>query len=124
MSDQYGSQPPQYGQQQYGQPQYGQPYSSAPGGGQQDPGQTLGIVALVASIASFFIVPLIGSIVGIICGRMARTKSREAGFGDNALGKWGFIIGIISLILAVVGIIFGIIIAIIGISSAGMSAGY
>lgn len=99
--------------------QYSQPAGTA---GQQDPGQTLGIVSLIASLSTFIGFAIIGPIVGIICGKMARTKSREAGLADNTLGKWGFILGIIFLILGLLGVILAIIIAVVAAGSASVSS--
>ncbi len=65
---------------------------------------------------------MIGPIVGIILGKMARTKSREAGLPDNTLGKWGFILGIIFLILGLLGIILAIILGVIAAGSASYSS--
>ncbi|GAA4386318.1 hypothetical protein [Brevibacterium pityocampae] len=52
---------------------------------------------------------------------MARTKSREAGLPDNTLGKWGFILGIIFLILGVLGVILAIVIAVVAAGSASVN---
>lgn len=101
--------------------QYSQP-AGAPGAGQQDPGQTLGIISLIASLSTFIGFAVIGPIVGIILGKMARTKSREAGLPDNTLGKWGFILGIIFLILGLLGIILAIILGVIAAGSASYSS--
>lgn len=124
----YGSQPDPYGAQptygqpaapQYAQPQITQPAYGQPGYGQptyaavtaEDPGQTLGIVALVMA----FVFP----IAGIILGVLSRNKSREAGLPDNALGKWGLILSIVFIALGVVAIVlyFVFIFVIIGVSA-------
>ncbi len=99
-----GHEPGGYGHGGYGQGGY------EPGRPAQDPGQTLGIVSIIALVVGFVAIPVIGPIVAIVCGKMARTKSREAGFADNALGKWGFILGIVLLILQVLGFIVAVII--------------
>ncbi|MCK1802886.1 hypothetical protein MTQ12_07440 [Brevibacterium sp. R8603A2] len=70
-------------------------------------------------MSTFIGFAIIGPIVGIICGKMARTKSREAGLPDNTLGKWGFILGIIFLILGVLAIILAIV---AGVIAAGAGA--
>lgn len=123
MSDQYNPQQADnssYSDNSGYSNQYSQP-AGAPAAGQQDPGQTLGIVALIASLSTFIGFAIIGPIVGIICGKMARTKSREAGLADNTLGKWGFILGIIFLILGVIGIILAIIITVVAAGSASVN---
>ena len=106
----------------YPAPGAGQPAPGAgyPAGGgypappREDPGQTMGILAL---IFAFVAAP-----VGLILGIVARKKSREAGFDDNQLGKWGFILGLIFTILWVLYIIGMVILLIVaGTASASMS---
>ncbi|GAB3051421.1 DUF4190 domain-containing protein [Sediminivirga luteola] len=103
--------PAQPGQPNYGAPQGG--YQPAPT--QEDPGQTLGILALVFA---FLAAP-----VGIILGFLSRKKSREAGLADNQLGKWGFILGIIFTIIGVLFWIAYIVFIVIAVNAAG-TAGY
>lgn len=74
----------------------------------EDPGKVLGIISLVATLSTFLGFNIIGPIVGIITGHMARRRSREDARGDNEMGKWGFILGLVFLGLAVVGWVLGI----------------
>ncbi|WP_349827114.1 DUF4190 domain-containing protein [Brevibacterium litoralis] len=113
MSDQYQPQ----------QPQYTAP-AGAPMAAQEDPGKTLGIVSLVASLATFIGFAVVGPIVGIITGHMARKKSREAGLEDNQLGKWGFILGIIFLILGIIGIVISVIVMIAAMGASAAAGTY
>ncbi|GAA1870745.1 DUF4190 domain-containing protein [Brevibacterium marinum] len=78
---------------------------------EEDPGKVLGIVSLVATLSTFLGFNFIGPIVGIITGHMARKNSRGAGFADNEMGKWGFILGIIFVSLAALGGLLGLSIA-------------
>ena len=45
---------------------------------------------------------------------MARKRSQEAGYGDNEMGKWGFILGLGFLGLLVLGWALGISFGIVG----------
>lgn len=78
---------------------------------EEDPGKVLGIISLVATLSTFLGFNFIGPIVGIITGHMARKNSRGAGFADNEMGKWGFILGIVFVSLAALGGLFGLSIA-------------
>ena len=81
---------------------------------EEDPGKVLGIVSLVASLSTFLGFNFIGPVIGIITGHMARKRSREAAYGDNEMGKWGFILGLVFLGLLVLGWALGISFGIVG----------
>lgn len=81
---------------------------------EEDPGKVLGIVSLVATLSTFLGFNFIGPVIGIITGHMARKRSQEAGFGDNEMGKWGFILGLVFLGLLVLGWALGISFGIVG----------
>jgi uncharacterized protein with PQ loop repeat len=74
------------------------------------PTSTLAVVSLCASIAGLFILPIVGSIIGIICGFMAlkETRSTPPTRSGDTLAMIGIVIGFISLILWVLGILLGI----------------
>lgn len=80
----------------------------------EDPGKVLGIIALVATLSTFLGFNFIGPVIGIITGHMARKRSQEAGYGDNEMGKWGFILGLFFLGLLVLGWALGISFGIVG----------
>lgn len=73
-----------------------QTYTGAPGGAGEDPSKTMAIVGLVLD---FVFAP-----VGLILSIVAKKKSVEAGF-DGGLAKIGVIIGIVTTILWVLGVI-------------------
>ncbi|SMX97890.1 protein of unknown function (DUF4190) [Brevibacterium iodinum ATCC 49514] len=81
---------------------------------EEDPGKVLGIISLVATLSTFLGFNFIGPVIGIITGHMARKRSQEAGFGDNEMGKWGFILGLVFLGLLVLGWALGISFGIVG----------
>lgn len=78
---------------------------------EEDPGKVLGIISLVATLSTFLGFNFLGPIVGIITGHMARKNSRAAGYADNEMGRWGFILGIIFISLAALGGLLGLSIA-------------
>jgi hypothetical protein len=92
---------PGYGQ---GQQQYGQPAVV--------PGKTLGIVGMVISIVSFFVVPFIGHIAGIIVSAIAKSQSKKGGVPKNTPATVGIVLGIIGVVLGIIGII--VFVAVIG----------
>ena len=74
----------------------------------------LAIASLILSISSFIVLPVIGSIAGVVCGHIARSQlrqSREPEQGDG-LALAGLIIGWIGiafyvlLLLIIFGVIF------------------
>ena len=100
---------------QYEAPQtYPNPYTANAQRTEEDPGKVLGIVSLVASLSTFLGFNFIGPVIGIITGHMARKRSRDAAYGDNEMGKWGFILGLVFLGLLVLGWALGISFGIVG----------
>ena len=89
------------------------------GGGTADNGS--GTIALVTGILSFFVCPIILSIVAIVYGKKGMAAA-AAGTADNGgQAKAGYIMGIISLILAIILIILYIILGIVLVSSGTMT---
>jgi len=89
-------------QQPY-QPQYGNTpsqYSNTP---ENFPGKTMGLVAMILSLASIIGFPT--AIVGLILGYVARKQSREAGVSENTFAKVAIIAGWILTILSIVAFI-------------------
>ncbi|WP_400242423.1 DUF4190 domain-containing protein [Niallia sp. JL1B1071] len=58
-------------------------------------GKGIGITALVISILSLFVMPIILGIVGIVLGFIARRR------GASALGTWAITLGAISIIIGI-----------------------
>ena len=88
-----------------------QPPQSYRARAEEDPGKVLGIISLVATLSTFLGFNFLGPIIGIITGHMARKNSRGAGFADNEMGKWGFILGIVFISVAALGGLLGLSIA-------------
>lgn len=76
------------------------------------PNSTLAIIALVAGILGVTLFPLLGSIVAVIVGPMAKREIDESGgtLGGESLAQIGMILGWIGLALSLCGccIAFGL----------------
>ena len=91
---------------------YGSPsYSGTP----QEKTNVLAIVALSLGIAGLTILPLLGSIGGIITGHMSLGQIKRTGEKGRALGLTG-------LILGYVGLAFGVLLIILFVSFFGLIA--
>ncbi|MBG0786188.1 MAG: DUF4190 domain-containing protein [Anaerolineaceae bacterium] len=84
--------------QDYNQPGYGQQSSS------------MAVISLIAGIASFFIVPLLGAIAAVITGGMAKKEIRQSGGRITGLGmaNWGVALGWINIGFSVIGLCLGV----------------
>lgn len=87
-------------------PEYGQQTSS------------LAIISLIAGIASYFIVPLLGAIAAIITGNNAKKEINQSGGRLSGFGmaKWGVILGWVNIGLSVVGVCVALL-SILGIAT-------
>ncbi len=67
---------------------------------------SMATISLVAGIASWVLLPLIGAIVAVITGHMAKTEIRNSGghLTGDGMATAGLILGYIQLGLTVVGI--------------------
>ncbi len=84
-------------------------------GGTQDNGS--GTIALITGILSFFVCPIILSIVAIVFGKKGMAAA-AAGTADNGgQAKAGYIMGIISLILGIIFIIFYVLVIGLAVSN-------
>ncbi len=93
------------------------PSSPMPSGAGDMSENTNGVVALVTGILSFFVCPVILSIVAIVFGRKGM-QSAAAGRANNlGMAKAGYIMGIISLVLSVLFILIWIALIIAGVAS-------
>lgn len=73
-------------------------------------------MGLIVSIAGFFIVPLLGSIAGLIISIIARNQSKAASV-PNGPAKAGVIVSIIGIVLSVIWITIVIIAVVVGASA-------
>lgn len=122
----YGQSPPPYGQPAYGQPGYGQspplygqppmspaPYGQPPYGshpmmmrnGLGTAALVLGIVGAVSGLfmVLFFIAFILG-VLAVIFGLVGRGRAKRGEASNKTMATWGFALGVVSLVLAVVGL--------------------
>ncbi len=91
------------------------PMPTGGGGGTQDNGS--GTIALITGILSFFVCPIILSIVAIVFGKKGMAAA-AAGTADNGgQAKAGYIMGIITLILGIIFIIFYVLVIGLAVSN-------
>lgn len=81
------------------------------------PTNTLAIVSLVAGIASFFVCPVLGGIVAIVTGHMARAQIRQTGEDGDGLALAGLVLGYVHVALALLALVF-VTLAILGLGVA------
>ncbi|MGZ3581579.1 MAG: DUF4190 domain-containing protein [Ktedonobacterales bacterium] len=106
----YPPAPPQY-------PAYGTPpYSGYYAGPMPQSTNAMAIASLACSIASFFIAPLIGAVLGVIFGHMALKQLRTSPEQGHGMAVAGLIIGYIHLALFVLIVLFVLVFVIIGLS--------
>ena len=116
------------GQQPYQQPGYGQqgysaqPYPQQPYGGVASrPTNSLAIVSLISGIAGWTLVPLLGSIVAIITGHMAKRQIAVTGDEGSGMATAGLVIGYVFVGLAVIGLVlFVLVLALASTSTTSM----
>ncbi len=83
------------------------------------PTNTMAVVSLVSAVISWFAIPLLGAIVAIITGHMARGEIRKSGEGGDGLAIVGLVLGYLNLIFSCILplLIFGGVISVGGICS-------
>jgi hypothetical protein len=67
---------------------------------------SLAVISLISGIASYFIVPLLGAIVAIITGNMAKRDIKESAgrLTGEDMAKWGMILGWVNIGLSLIGL--------------------
>ncbi|MCB9134987.1 MAG: DUF4190 domain-containing protein [Anaerolineales bacterium] len=70
------------------------------------PNSTMAVVSLVAGILGWTIVPLIGSIVAVVTGHMAKNEIKQSGgrMGGDGLATAGLILGYVALSFSLIGL--------------------
>jgi uncharacterized protein DUF4190 len=88
----------------YPPPQYPPPYQPAP---QQN--STTAIISLVAGILGLTVFPLIGSIIAVVLGHMAKGEIARSGgtLGGSGAATFGLVLGYIGLGLGLLGLCIG-----------------
>jgi peptidyl-prolyl cis-trans isomerase B (cyclophilin B) len=77
----------------------------------------LAILAICASAAGVTVLPLLGSIAGIVLGAIALPRIRRTGAGGRPLAIWGIVLGGAGVVL----IIAAIVVAVAGIGAIAAS---
>jgi hypothetical protein len=77
----------------------------------------MAMVSLAASISSFFFVPVLGSVIGIVAGNMAKKEIRESNgmIVGESLAQLGVVIGWVGIALWGLGICCGLLAAVLGL---------
>jgi hypothetical protein len=85
------------------------------------PTNTLAVVSLVFGIASWCVFPMLGAIVAIVCGHMARNEIRLAAHPSEGDGFAiaGLVLGYAQLAFAVLGTLI-----VLGLIAFGVSLGF
>lgn len=93
----------------YDGPRYDQPAQAATPGGSSYPGvrptNGMAVASLIASIGGWTLVPVIGWVLGIIFGHIARSQIRTSNEQGTGFALAGLVIGYVSIAL-VVGLVF------------------
>jgi len=85
------------------------------------PQNGMGTAALVLGILGVIgCIPIIGGILAIIFGRIGMRNAEQGLATNGGVAKAGFILGIIGLVLAVIGVIFYIIVFAAAVGSGSM----
>jgi hypothetical protein len=68
---------------------------------------TMAIISLIGGIAGLTVLPVLGSLAGIIFGHIAKNEIKKSGgmIGGNGMATWGLVLGYIAIGLAVCGCI-------------------
>ncbi len=79
------------------------------GGAQAPPTSNTAIISLIAGILGLSLFPIIGSIVAVITGQMARREIRESAgtLGGEGLATAGLVLGWVGIGLTVLGLCIG-----------------
>jgi hypothetical protein len=88
--------------------------------GQSKQTSTLAVVSLVFGILAWILVPVIGAIVAIITGHMARSEIRRSGgaIEGDGLAVAGLVLGYVSLLLGLAVLFFVIfVIGLVGVAA-------
>lgn len=107
----YPPAPPQY-------PAYGAPpYPAYYAGPMPQSTNGMAIASLACSIASFFIAPFVGAVLGVIFGHMALKQLKTSPEQGHGMAVAGLIIGYIHLALFVLIVLFVMLVLIVGVAA-------
>ncbi|HVD01328.1 MAG TPA: DUF4190 domain-containing protein [Candidatus Dormibacteraeota bacterium] len=77
---------------------------------------TMAVVSLATGIASWFVLPLVGGVVAVITGHLAKKEIRQTGEQGDGLATVGLVLGylhlaVVALVVLVLILVFGAVIA-------------
>jgi hypothetical protein len=73
----------------------------------------MAIVSFVFGIASYVVCPVVGAIIAVITGHMARGQIRRTGESGNGFAIAGLVLGYIHLVVAVIAIVVIVIVFVV-----------
>lgn len=84
-----------------------QPATAYPSGGYAPtrPTNTMAVVSLIASITGLTLIPVVGSIVGVITGHIARRQIAETGEEGSGFATAGLVVGYVGIALLVIAVL-------------------
>jgi hypothetical protein len=87
---------------------YEQPYETS----------TLAIVSLVSGIISWFLLPILGAIIAVITGHMAKREigDSQGRLTGDGMATAGLVLGYLQLVLSVCGLCVAVIFILLGLS--------
>ena len=88
------------------QPQPLQSQPPLPAAGYVRATNTLALVSLISGIASWFVVPIVGAIVAVITGHMAKGQIRRTGEQGDTYATVGLVLGYIHLAVVALILVF------------------
>ena len=79
---------------------------------------TMAVVSLVSGIAAWCMLPVIGSIVAIVCGHLARGEIRrsQGQLDGDGLAVAGLVLGYVQIVMGVLLVLFAIAALLLGLS--------
>lgn len=110
--------PPPVEPQPLGQP-VGYPQAPAPYGPVAIPNSNLAIISLISGILSWVLLPLIGALVAVITGHMARREIRQSGgrLAGDGLALIGLVLGYAQVAVAFLGLCAGLFFFVIAVAA-------
>ena len=104
-------------------PENSNPYNMPPGMPVYRRNSTLAIVSLICGVATWFFIPVIGALVAVITGHLAKKEIRESNgaLSGDGMAITGLVLGYIQLGFVVLGII-AVVVFLVAVS-AGVTRG-
>jgi uncharacterized membrane protein len=87
------------------------------------PTNTMAVISLATGIASWFVLPLVGGVVAVVTGHIAKKEIRQTGQQGDGLATVGLVLGylhlaVVALVILILFLVFGAVMAAL-VSSGG-----